>query len=118
MRWIAGVLFLVVAAAASETVKPKPWMWTPTKVAQRLVAIGYITGNAGRQTITAVSCQGRSRPVAGRYTAFKCEATWPDVNMSSGKGGALVWVKLKQAGTGKICYSQGSFALIDPACLA
>ena len=114
-----GIVALLALALASVTwaakPQPKPWQWTPEKVAKRLVAAStcdnivkdgiysycgvFLAFEDGH--VDGASCVGTSRAVAGRYSAFRCDVRTGGPNSTGKMFPALV--RVKPIGSGLLC---------------
>ena len=107
MRKLVTVFFvsallasIVVASASSALPKPKPWQWTPQKVALRLKAVKPINGGDVGSNILSASCTPTGRGVAGRYSRFTCTGGYGG---SNGSYGMTLTIRVLPIGTGKLC---------------
>ena len=91
---------VVVASAAAVVKKPKPWQWTPTKVALKLINVKPINGGEIGSDILSVRCVPQGRGVAGRYSRFICTGKYGG---SVGRFGMTLAVRIRPIGTGKLC---------------
>lgn len=99
---------LFVAAGAFGKVRPKPWQWAPAKIEKRLVAAATADCTAVFSCLEAgavgrASCKGTSRPVAGRYSVFRCRAYLEGPNITPDTIFFDVLVRIRPVGSGVFC---------------
>jgi hypothetical protein len=91
---VRTILCAVIAALAlissATAATPQPWQWTPAHAGAKV---------GGR-------CAGRGSASAGRYTAFRCVVRQK-----------VLWVKVRQSGSGAVCSSRLSLATVPASCL-
>lgn len=92
-------LALAFAGTADAAVKPKPWMWAPTKMETRLVATQPFVWQEVK--LLGATCVGRGKVVAGRYTSFRCTIRFGSGNIVP--YGATVFTRILPVGSGKLC---------------
>lgn len=119
---ISAILFLIAAAlvltvaetAVAKPAKPKPWMWTTATAAHQAAALD-IWPDVG--TLTAVRCQGKGKPFAKRYGAFRCTATFMARTVAGAGQPVSFWVKVRRQSTGQPCASPAGLSSIPSGCL-
>jgi hypothetical protein len=96
---IACVVALMVISAAASATGPKPWQWTPEKMAMRLITVDVFRPQ-GLPTEHA-NCVGQSRSAAGRFSAFRCRIANDNPNYQTFVTDILT--RVLPAGSGKFC---------------
>lgn len=97
---LVALLALAATATSGQAAKPKPWQWTPQKAEKRLTASSPIVGGDVGSDVLAVSCFGKGRGVAGRFSRFICEMRW---GSSNGSYTSSLTIRILARGTGKLC---------------
>lgn len=111
---LVALLGLSLAVTSNAAVKPKPWQWTPAKAASAVRAQGseIMPTDSGFATLTNLACRGHGVRVAGRFTAFRCNATFTasttvraTLTARTRKAGGLCWTTLTTVPSG--CLAPG-----------
>jgi hypothetical protein len=121
--WVAvlsATLALGAAAATAAAVEPKPYQWTPPQAAAAIRAQGeelYVEQERFLpRDLVSLICRGAGKGVAGRFTSFRCAATFEPSGSAD-----TVLVEYRATFTartrkaGGLCWST---AVIPSACLA
>ena len=109
------VAVVTLGLAAAGMAAAKPWQWTTAQARAAITAQGddiYVSqdGYFLPRDLESISCRGRGRHVAGRFTSFRCPARFEKSER------AVVWAKTRRAGG--ICWSTISLAAVPSGCLA
>lgn len=110
-----GLLTLLWATTAAAAVWP--WYWTPAQAARNLSA-SKPAAMPGDYAMTTATCMGSGKPLAGRFTSFKCQATFKPTKLQTRPRTVTLWMRVRPYSSGQGCVSFVSLAAIPAACLA
>jgi hypothetical protein len=117
---LSAALALGAATTTAAAVKPKPYQWTASQAVAAIRAHGkelYVEQERFLpRDLVSLTCRGTGKSVAGRFTSFRCAATFepsgsPDTVLKEYR--ATFTVRTRKAGG--LCWST---AVIPSACLA
>jgi hypothetical protein len=117
---LSATVVLGAAAASAAAVEPKPYQWTPSQAVAAIRAQGeelYVEQERFLpRDLVSLTCRGTGKRVAGRFTSFRCPATFepsgsPDTVLIEYR--ATFTARTRKAGG--LCWST---AVVPSACLA
>jgi hypothetical protein len=105
-RLIALSFFMALALAATASAATKPWQWTPAQAKAAIMLEResiYVDERGLPKDLLTVRCIGQGDRVAGRFTAFRCVATFEGPTLRDPAYRAVILAKTRRAGG--LCFS-------------